>query len=185
MTSLEQLLQRYPQAPATESNSRGAASSFLQPQSAPIHLAARRRSTSSTQHALLSGSIPVPVASSMSAYHQRRTRDFLSRGRHSSSSSSSDEHDDDADTAVSGTSLFVLLSLSTYLPIACDGDSTRHSRSTPVLLPLLLVCARVVTVAGAPQSASYFRPRTFEDYTRYFECVMLVSCSLVSDCAGD
>lgn len=29
---------------------------------------------------------------------------------------------------------------------------------------------------GPPQSASYFRPRNFEDYTRYFECVASFVC---------
>ncbi|TYZ68115.1 hypothetical protein PybrP1_000766 [[Pythium] brassicae (nom. inval.)] len=111
MTSLEQMLQRVPQAAATAATAFQAPPQEQQQQRAHTQpLPARRRSASST---LVSGSIPVPST--------LRRVDFLGRGRRSSSSSS-DEQDDGADSG-----------------------------------------------AGAPQSASYFRPRTFEDYTRYFE----------------
>lgn len=110
-----------------------------QQQQQPHHPSARRRSASS---ALMSGSIPVPTT--------LRRADFLGRGRHSSSSSSDEQDDADGSGALKYT-----------------GDGHPDIRTFGRLDNKW---GREATgVGGAPQSASYFRPRTFEDYTRYFE----------------
>lgn len=111
MTSLEQLLQQFPQATAPPVDVRFEEETATQG-TRNAH-PARRRSASSaaTRSTGLSESIPVPsaAAASMSAYHQRRTRDFLSRDRRSSSSSrssSGDEQDDTANNAFGGAYLY-------------------------------------------------------------------------------
>lgn len=105
MTSLEQLLQQFPQATAPPADVRFEEEIATQG-TLNAHPARRRSASSAARSTGLSESIPVP-----SAYHQRRTRDFLSRGRRSSSSSSSrsssgDEQDDAANSVLGGACLY-------------------------------------------------------------------------------